>query len=63
MINKFDSTECQCPCTCRIYINQIRERINNPSRLITEVIATTKILKTYPERFRFKILFFKSIIQ
>ena len=63
MINKFNSTECQCPCTCRIYINQIRERINNPSRLITEVIATTKILKTYPERFRFKIFFFKSTIQ
>ena len=61
LINKFDSTACQFPCT--IYKNQIRNGINNPSRSITKVISTIKILKTYLERFKYKIFFFKWTIQ
>ena len=59
--NKFDSTECQYPRT--IYINRIQEGINNLNRLIASVLSTTKILKTYPQCFKYKILFFKWTIQ
>ena len=33
LINRLDSTECQCPCT-KYNINKIRGGINNPSRFI-----------------------------
>ena len=34
LINRFDSTECQCPCT-KYNINKIRGGINSSSRFIT----------------------------
>ena len=36
--------------------------INNPSRVITQVSSRTKILKTYPQRFKYKIFLLHSIL-
>ena len=49
--------------TCVLYINRIQEGINNPSRLITEVLSRTKIQLTYPQRFKYKMFFFEWTIE